>query len=493
MRRLAALLFLAFSTSTLPGFTAPLPGAEASERAASEGTAPRLTSRGYVTWIYARPNARERFVGYIRNGSSVALRGTELVSGEGCPGGFYAVAPRGYVCNDRTVTRAPSALRVETTAAAARVAGPFPFHYAFSDGAPMYNRVPTRVEQDRTEVGFGPRGAARRPYARPSVYHDLARLDGIEAADPVPAFLASGGVAAEGRLGLVKDAVPAGSIVSFTRAFAAEGRTWLLTADQALVPADRVRAFAMSSFHGTRLDGEVRLPIAWMRGSAKPAYERTASGAFEKAGAAWPVRSVVRLAGRVVEHDGKRWLETLERGPSGAPLYVSESDATAVEAASVLPRGVGPMQKWMLVSITRGTLVAYEGLTPVYATLVSPGRGGVPVPGRDEVEDSTTPLGTYAITFKDRAVTMSPDKAGGPRTQSIADVPHVQYFKPPFALHAAVWHERFGEPASAGCINASPIDADALFAWSDPPVPDEWQGATGAPAGVKTTAIVVVR
>jgi hypothetical protein len=489
MRRLAALLFLAFSTSTIPGFTAPLPSPED----APKGAAPRLTSRGYVTWVYARPNAHERFVGYIRNGSSVALRGTDLVSGEGCPGGFYAVAPRGYVCNDRTVTRAPSVLRVETTRAATRVPGPFPFRYAFSDGAPTYNRIPTRAQQERTEIGFGPRGAARRPYGRPSVYHDLARLDAIEAADPVPAFLASGGVAAEGRLGLVKDTLPAGSIVSFTRAFAAEGRTWLLTADQALVPADRVRAFAMSSFHGTRVDADVRLPIAWMRGSDKPAYQRTASGALSKTGTGWPVRSFVRLAGRVVEHDGKRWLETLELGPAGEPLYVSENDATTAEAATVLPHGVGAGQKWILVSITRGTLVAYEGLTPVYATLVSPGRGGVPVPGRNEVEDSTTPLGTYGITFKDRAVTMSPDKPAGPRTQSIADVPYVQYFKPPFALHAAVWHERFGEPASAGCINASPIDAEALFAWSDPPVPDEWQGATGAPAGVKTTAVVVVR
>ena len=149
------------------------------------------------------------------------------------------------------------------------------------------------------------------------------------------------------------------------------------------------------------------------------------------------------------------------------------------------------------MSITQGTLVAYEGLTPVYATLMSPGRGGVPTPGHDAIADSTTPTGTYSITFKDRAATMSPDKPGGPRTHFIADVPHVQYFKAPFALHAAYWHERFGEPASAGCINVSPVDAEALFAWTDPPVPDDWQGATGAGApgnaNGKTTAIVVRR
>jgi hypothetical protein len=216
---------------------------------------------------------------------------------------------------------------------------------------------------------------------------------------------------------------------------------------------------------------------------------------LEPTGGAWPVRSFVQLAGAAVEHEGKRWLQTQDRDADGAPLFVSARDATVAEAAAKLPTGVPPGRKWIEVSITRGTLVAYEGLTPVYATLISPGRGGVPVPGHDAVENSTTPLGTYNVTFKDRAVTMSPDRPGSPLIHSIADVPHVQYFKAPFALHAAFWHERFGEPASAGCINASPLDAEALFQWTDPEVPEEWQGATGAgaPGGGSTTAIVVRR
>jgi lipoprotein-anchoring transpeptidase ErfK/SrfK len=244
-----------------------------------------------------------------------------------------------------------------------------------------------------------------------------------------------------------------------------------------------------------KLGGDVRLPIAWMRGTAKPQYRATAAGAMTVAGLTWQVRSFARLTGAGVAHEGRRYLETLEHDAEGAQLFVGEQDATVVEAATAMPTGVKPDQKWIHVSITQGTLVAYEGLTPVYATLVSPGRGGIPVPGRDNVEDSTTPIGTYNITFKDRAVTMSPDRPGGPRTHAIADVPHVQYFKAPFALHAAIWHERFGEPASAGCINASPLDAEALFEWTDPEVPEEWQGAAGAgaPGGQKTTAIVVTR
>lgn len=456
--------------------------------------APTLTSRGYVTWIYARPRADGHFIGYVRNGSSIALRGVERVPGEGCPGGFYPVVPRGFVCNDRTVTRSPSARALATSAAAAASPGPLPYRYAFSDGAPMYNRIPGADEQRRAERGFGPAGEARAPYARPSVYQELAGLAPIDPVDPVPAFLAGGGAAAEGRAGLVRQTLPAGAVVSFTRAFAAEGRTWLLAADQTLVPADRVRAFAASSFHGVRLGGEVRLPLSWMRGAARAMRRRRADGGFEKTGGTWPVRTFARLSGAAVEHEGTRYLETLERGAEGETLFLSEKDATVVEAATRLPTGVMAGRKWIDVSISQGTLVAYEGLTPVYATLISPGRGGVPVPGRDDVADSTTPIGTYAITFKDRAATMSPDRPGQ-REHFIADVPHVQYFKAPFALHAAFWHERFGEPASAGCINASPVDAEALFAWTDPQVPEGWQGATGAgaPENGKTTAVVVRR
>src|SRR6202044_649373 len=65
---------------------------------------PRPTSPGLGTGICGRPKADDRYIGYIRNGSSVTLRSTDLVHGEGCAGGFYLVEPRGDVCNDHTVT-----------------------------------------------------------------------------------------------------------------------------------------------------------------------------------------------------------------------------------------------------------------------------------------------------------------------------------------------------------------------------------------------------
>jgi hypothetical protein len=61
-------------------------------------------------------------------------------------------------------------------------------------------------------------------------------------------------------------------------------------------------------------------------------------------------------------------------------------------------------------------------------------------------------------------------------------------------MHAAFWHERFGEFVSAGCINLSPLDAERLFDWADLALPKDWQGVTGAGASENgATTIVVVR
>jgi hypothetical protein len=52
----------------------------------------------------------------------------------------------------------------------------------------------------------------------------------------------------------------------------------------------------------------------------------------------------------------------------------------------------------------------------------------------------------------------------------------VEYFRPPFAIHAAYWHEDFGEPKSGGCVNLSPEDARAVFELTEPHVPEGWAG-----------------
>src|SRR5262249_2870534 len=148
--------------------------------------------------------------GYVRMGSSVALRSLDRVPGPRCPGGFYAVEPRGFVCNDRTVTLSPSPRFIAVAAAAAPSPRPLPYRYAFSDGAPMYSRLPTPEEEERVEGGMGPADSQTRARKGMSTYDDLASKDAFGPVEPAPPFLAS-----TDRLG--HETIPAGSMLSFTR------------------------------------------------------------------------------------------------------------------------------------------------------------------------------------------------------------------------------------------------------------------------------------
>ncbi len=450
----------------------------------------RVFCIGQKTWIWPSPRVprglpregtNHPFLGYIRTGMSVALATENIVPGENCPGGFSAILPRGYVCRDATVTFDAEHSFLRANAPANPSDGPFPYRFAISNGAPMYARIPTATEAKRMENIYGKAGDfLPKPLALRD-HEGLATVQPIQAVDPMPEFVRLG-VTASGQTPLATflRTIPHGSMLSFTRAFDSGNRTWLLSADLSIVPADRVREFRRSAFAGISTELVTQLPLAWFRERPRPRYSRGANGSFQLNSRSWPERTWTPLTGRAETQGRRRFLEV--RGDAGE--WTEAADATVVERRLALPFLVKPGEKWILVSLTQGTLVAYEDLTPVYATLISPGRGGVPRPGGDLVQDSTTPLGAFRITWKDRAATMSPQTGGAAGSTRprfwIADVPFTQYFSAPFALHASYWHETFGEPMSGGCINASPIDAEWLFRWSGPTVPDGWQGAAGA-------------
>ena len=461
--------------------------------AAEREQLPRVFSVGQTTWVRKKPEIKEgAFLGYVRTGYQVPLRSRERIKGEGCPAGYYQVEPRGYVCADRTVTESPREGFLAAALATRPSDGPFPFSYGLSNGTPMYNRIPVAREQERYERWLGKPGKFDKLPKTLRSHEELAEDRVMEAPDPVPTFLLEGGSPKEAPYDLVEQTIPLGAMLSYTKVFESQGRPFLLSTDHTIVPADRVRPFRPSSFKGTELaPGAIELPIAWMRVSAKKKFFQR-NDTFEEAGDTWPVRTFVGLTGREVNVGKTSYLETREE-KAGAPLFIRKEDATVVSAETKRASGVKEGQKWFMIRLSAGTLVAYEDLLPTYATLVSPGKGGVPSKGNDNVEHSTTPLGAYSITFKDRFATMSPE-TGKNRSFWIQDVPHTMYFDPPFAMHAAFWHERFGEFVSAGCINLSPLDAERLFDWADPVLPADWQGVTGAGASENgATTIVVVR
>ena len=139
------------------------------------------------------------------------------------------------------------------------------------------------------------------------------------------------------------------------------------------------------------------------------------------------------------------------------------------------------------VRLSEQTLVAYEGERAVFATLVSTGKPGF-----------ETPTGVFRIYAKHVSTTMdgvapsnplpAPQPRGSAATPalpgdgaqdeaySIEDVAWTMYFSGNYALHAAFWHDRFGNVRSHGCVNLPPDDARWLFRWATPVLPAEWHG-----------------
>jgi len=112
-------------------------------------------------------------------------------------------------------------------------------------------------------------------------------------------------------------------------------------------------------------------------------------------------------------------------------------------------------EKWIEVDLSEQNLIAWEGATPVMNFTVSTGLPNTP-----------TVQGEFHIYEKLTATRMA-----GPG-YDLPGVPHTMYFYGGYALHGAYWHNNFGHPMSHGCINLSLPDAEALFNWADPVLPE---------------------
>ena len=133
-------------------------------------------------------------------------------------------------------------------------------------------------------------------------------------------------------------------------------------------------------------------------------------------------------------------------------------------------------ERWVEVDLNQQMAIAYEGVRPVRAFVISSGVG-----------DSPTVTGTYRIWVK---IAMQ-DMRGGNRAAGTAyhvtEVKNVQYFHEDYAFHGTYWHSNFGTPMSRGCINMTEEDAEWLFDWASPFMYDDdddgWMFSTDANPG----------
>jgi lipoprotein-anchoring transpeptidase ErfK/SrfK len=136
--------------------------------------------------------------------------------------------------------------------------------------------------------------------------------------------------------------------------------------------------------------------------------------------------------------------------PTFTPTATNSTNSEAIEKFFLeIPNAIGPSERWIDVNLSTQTLSAYEGPDLVNTFIISSGRGGSP-----------TVTGEFRVWIKVPMQDMS-----GPGYY-LRDVPWVMFFYKDYGIHGTWWHNNFGTPMSAGCVNMSIPDADWMFHWA---------------------------
>jgi hypothetical protein len=485
---------------------------EAGEPDAGRGALTKIAATAQTSildapWWPETAGKGSKRIGYLRHGAVVAAYAKTVVN-EDCKEGWYELEVNGFVCG-KAVTSELSSPKVRLAPKQPDHDAGMPYRYGvnLSDGTPLYRKALSVDDRKKYEPWLTP--------AKPAADEGTSESDKSEASDGEenPTAGRRGGSADAGAdagrpklkqlkgKGVLVRTMARGFYLALDRSFTSGGAKWWRTSFGFAVPFERIMVQPGVTKHvgswfeavpittaGGVVDagsdgaidaGEVEGGEA---GDASDARDPAAAGvvAFVSVGFArklelegdrkkitWgpelPKRAAVMLDGNVATVSGVAYHHTT------AGFWVRMMDLTRAHPAP--PADLHPQEKWIDIDLTRQALVAFEGTTPVFATLISSGRRNP----QDKEHDFPTPTGSFRIREKHVTTTMDGDVASdGP--YSIEDVPWVMYFQGSYALHAAFWHDQFGHMRSHGCVNMAPEDARTLFAWTDPPLPLGWHG-----------------
>lgn len=476
----------------------------------------KIASRAMETFVYEQPSPTAKKLGYLRAGAIVDTRGG-VAGKNGCPGGWVPIEPMGFVCMGREATAKLDDPIVKASWRRPDLTAGLPYGYAVvrNQGAPFYTRLPTKDEAKQFEPDwdhhFRTIDGAEADEAKEGGYPQLSSMPGgkfpMEPApgvltgwatdnqdDELPSLLAAnnfvpnlsglvwsqrtaydGGTQCEPK---AKGCIPLDAArprkrlgVSFIATYKVGERRWLQTTDLLLMPADRVRLVRGTSFHGVELGkGKLELPIVFIKKEGAKRYDFDGHRMEVKDDVAWRTAIGATKKQRIVA--GTKYHELVDG------TYVKEDEIARLDPIKKMPKWGKDGERWIEINIAKQTLLAVDGDTPTYATLVSTGAGGLASPKDNPY---VTPRGIFRIHTKHAASTMDSNQ---PEAEfELRDVPYIQYFKDGYALHAAYWHDQFGMPRSHGCINLAPLDARYLFGFSKPELPKEWHGVMKALTG----------
>lgn len=458
---------------------------EAAEEEAAEDTYPlQAVAYQFITNVVSAPRSGSRVIGYLRRGARVRV--TERVRGRGCTRGWHEVEGGGYVCHADGVVVGESPEDWPDAPAPPRLDEPLPYDYMSSvrDNVPEYWERPSSEQESQVATAIRALRAAQEAESAEQEDVDVDETPEEETVDePQPADEEASDEEDDRAAqddedeeepervlpSSVRMLLSRGFIVSVTETV---GR-WYRTVRGRYIDRTVLTEREAPEFQGVELGSEMTLPLAFVvRGRAKALRPRPGSTLrFEVAGTLRRL-SALPVLGEVMRGD-QRYISVGKR-------LLARADILAIAEPIERPPHVGADEQWIDICLSTQTLVAYEGDSPVYATLVSSGRSS---------DGYGTPTGSFRIATKHVSTTMD-DPNGGDEAYSIEDVPWTMYFHESYALHGAFWHNHFGRERSHGCVNLSPADARWLFFWATPELPPGWHGVRGRTGNTGTAVII---
>jgi hypothetical protein len=433
-------------------------------------------------------------LGYLRYGEKAPVI-PDPHKKPNCSEGWYELLAGGFVCG-KYVTLDLQHPRFRLVKPP-DLDGPLPYTYGanVANGTPLYRQVPSRdarlklepwlVRKKRKVIDDEDPYAVLAALATPDAGAPMAEPPSIgESAGDVPDVpwwqkdAPDGGPPAitledlQENEGPIARRMVKGFFLSLDHQFPSAGGFWWKTMNGQVAPSERIfvtkptteyhgvwlgkdeATFATKSVPARRID---KLPVAFVLSWHAKRWQLDDSHKHGTPGDELDRFDAVGLTGQTASFGGHELWETDEG------WWLRAADATRTDPGPA-PDKLGEHEKWIDVNLRRQSLVAFEGATPVFATIFSSGRN-----------EHETPDGSFRIREKHIASTMDGDAdtaSDGP--YSIEDVPYIQYFNGGYALHGAFWHAEFGHVKSHGCVNLSAWDAKGLFGWTDPQLPEGW-------------------
>ena len=334
--------------------------------------------------------------------------------GPGCDGRWLGVGPAAWVCEDA----------VELSGNPAVSAGVRLIHAA--DGLPF-----------------------RYFFVGPDGSFGYKRLDAVDIGEPDMQF-------------------EPGFAVAVVEEQAFEGSRYGRTNNDLWLPMRDLGPVSALAFRGAEIPpGAEGIPLAWVIADRARVFERPSAAAITSATLARFEKVLVLeeargFAGRFLRIGERAWVAARDvRHP------------TLVEPPAEVDADLG--ERWIDIELLSQTLVAYEGRRPIFATLVSTGKGR-------QGAFNATPTGVHRVWVKLLTSNMDNlEDESAARFYRMEDVPWVQYFSKGVGLHGAFWHRSFGRVRSHGCVNLAPLDAQWLFWWTSPHLPAGWTAALPTP------------